>query len=95
MPSTHSTAIAFYFVYLWPLCPMVLNAWVERAALSLVGGMTLWSRIELGYHTVPQVVAGSTVGAVSALVWSALWSAYPAIQPALQNTIDNCVGLVL
>lgn len=95
MPSTHSTAIMFYFVYLWPLAPMVFPAWAEKMALAGIGGLTLWSRVELGYHTIAQVAAGTAVGGVGALGWSALWAAYPSIEGNLQNVIDQGVALVL
>jgi dolichyldiphosphatase len=98
MPSTHSTALGFYLVYLWPLLPLTLTsagAWVERAALVAVTGLGLWSRVKLGYHTVPQVVVGAGVGFASALAWAAVWSSCPEIGPALQDVIDRVRGMIL
>lgn len=97
MPSTHSTALAFYLAYLWPLLPLVTSGsagcWLERTALVTLIGLGLWSRVELGYHTVPQVVAGAGVGVVSAIGWTKLWSTYPDIRPAIQGVIDYCRSL--
>lgn len=98
MPSTHSTALAFYLVYLWPLLPLVSTSipglWIERIALAGITGLGLWSRVKLGYHTVPQVFVGIATGGVSALAWKQIWKTYPAIEPWLQNLIDRAVGLV-
>jgi dolichyldiphosphatase len=89
MPSTHSTALGFYFAYMWPLLPLVSGAvWGERAAVASITALTLWSRVELGYHTVPQVVVGTTVGVICAVGWRALWVANPAIEGQLQALMD-------
>jgi len=99
MPSTHSTALGFYFFYLWPLLPLVTKSvagkWTERLALLGITGLGIWSRVELGYHTIPQVVAGAAVGALSALAWSALWTAEPQLEGQIQHIIDSCVKVVL
>lgn len=45
----------------------------ERAALSVAGAvvatLTAWSRVYLNYHTTRQVMAGASVGAVTAVIW--------------------------
>ncbi|CAK9784478.1 hypothetical protein CC85DRAFT_284742 [Cutaneotrichosporon oleaginosum] len=89
MPSTHSTALGFYFAYMWPLLPLVSSAvWGERVAVAAITALTLWSRVELGYHTVPQVVVGTTVGVVCAFGWKSLWDAYPMVGGQLQMLMD-------
>lgn len=89
MPSTHSTALAFYFFYLFPLLPLASGSvWAERAALLTLAGLTLWSRVELGYHTPAQVLAGTAVGLVSATSWMMLWTRYPVIGTFLQDSMD-------
>lgn len=90
MPSTHSTALGFYFAYMWPLLPLVSGVvWGERVAVAAITGLTLWSRVELGYHTVPQVVAGTTVGVICAAGWKALWDTNPVIEAQLQALMDT------
>ncbi|GMK54199.1 hypothetical protein CspeluHIS016_0107850 [Cutaneotrichosporon spelunceum] len=90
MPSTHSTALGFYFTYMWPLLPLATSSvWGERAALAVITGLTLWSRVELGYHTVTQVMVGTAVGVNSALGWKALWNSNSAIEIQLQTLIDT------
>jgi dolichyldiphosphatase len=97
MPSTHSTALGFYLVYLWPLLPLISSSflapttelWVERAALLAITGLGLWSRVALGYHTLAQVLAGTTVGTVGALVWARTWATHPDIGPVIQSIIDT------
>ncbi|BEJ16984.1 hypothetical protein CspHIS471_0603850 [Cutaneotrichosporon sp. HIS471] len=90
MPSTHSTALGFYFAYMWPLLPLISNnIWGERAAVATITVLTLWSRVELGYHTVPQVVVGTTVGVICAAAWKVLWESNPAIEIQLQSLMDT------
>lgn len=98
MPSTHSTALAFYFTYMWPLLPLLpqvsQHIWVERAAVTAIASLTLWSRVELGYHTVAQVLGGTSVGVVCALAWRGIWDAYPAIGTGLQAAIDGVLSVL-
>ncbi|KAG8925517.1 hypothetical protein FRC02_009616 [Tulasnella sp. 418] len=82
MPSTHSAAISFYATYITvaSLClpsrgpftsipktlpPIIFIPWASSVACS---------RIWLGYHTGAQVIAGVSVGVVTALVWFKLWT---------------------
>ncbi|WWD22872.1 hypothetical protein CI109_107367 [Kwoniella shandongensis] len=91
MPSTHSTALTFYFSYLLPLIvvpnglpypfflgPLVTSYWI--------GG--LWSRKELGYHTWEQIVGGAAYGTLLAGVWRGVWEHWPVIGKGLQGLID-------
>lgn len=95
MPSTHSTALSYYFFYLFPILPLVsASKWGERALLTAVCGTTIWSRVELGYHTVPQVLGGAVVGAIGAFTWSSLWKNVPSIETNIQTAIDVTRQLV-
>ncbi|KAL1408921.1 hypothetical protein Q8F55_005735 [Vanrija albida] len=95
MPSSHATALSYYFCYLLPLLPLASGAtWAERAALTATAGAIIWSRVELGYHTVPQVLGGAVVGAAGAAGWSALWDAVPEIQSGIQAAIDATLRVV-
>lgn len=81
MPSTHSTALTFFMVYIFPLLPRLLPtteypAWilpVSQVGLGGVWAAGLWSRRELGYHTAPQILVGGLLGGVMALAWKGLW----------------------
>lgn len=87
MPSTHSTALAFYFFYLWPRLPLVTNhRWLERGIVTTITALTLWSRVELGYHTPQQVLGGVTVGVLFALMWSWLWS-----NTSVSSLVDSAI----
>lgn len=96
MPSTHSTALAFYFFYLWPKLPLLTgHKGLERAVLLIVTALTLWSRVELGYHTPQQVLGGVVVGAVCAVLWSVLWekTSAPTIVQDIIDWTKRLVGL--
>jgi len=79
MPSNHSQYmwfVCFYLVLFVKYRLRLLNTKGEiiwkliAGVLSLASaGIMAYSRVYLGYHTVPQVVWGSVVGAVFALVW--------------------------
>lgn len=94
MPSTHSTALAFYFFYLWPRLPLFTShRWFERTILTVITGLTLWSRVELGYHTPQQVLGGVVVGAIFAVLWSWLWD-NTGVPSLVQSIIDKAKSLV-
>ncbi|KAK4684633.1 hypothetical protein P7C73_g5532, partial [Tremellales sp. Uapishka_1] len=87
MPSTHSTALTFIYVYLFPLTPTLTaytasalgihDSTMLRSAIRLaltaywLGG--LWSRVELGYHDPMQVLGGVVLGVAMAGGWRVLW----------------------
>lgn len=88
MPSSHAQSLFFLATYVavrtaaplsgGPLTPPRAGA----AALLLLGAAALTAlRIMLGYHSVPQVVAGAALGAASGTAWAtlgAVW-ALPAV----------------
>ncbi|KAG1173424.1 hypothetical protein G6F70_003217 [Rhizopus microsporus] len=86
MPSSHSQAMSFFAAY-FQLVTMSsilpehfrlfgLSASVLAALLSTFSLGVIWSRVQLGHHTVSQVMAGTILGTLSALVWFRLWQAY-------------------
>ncbi|WVF66359.1 hypothetical protein IAT40_001099 [Kwoniella sp. CBS 6097] len=110
MPSTHSTALTFYFIY---LLPFALSSASQHSiggtatglpsplSLAAGGGLIaywsagLWSRKELGYHTWEQIFGGAAYGTLLALGWKAAWGAYPAIGTNLQYLIDTVWSTVV
>ena len=70
MPSTHSTALTFFYAYLAPLNGLT------SIPLTIAWILGLWSRRELGYHTGEQIAVGAAIGAFAALVWRMLWIHY-------------------
>ena len=84
MPSTHSAVITYYAAYTilacgyLPLLPSLPEGEMSRIIPVLVAiPWTLTvaiSRIWLGHHTWPQVVAGCTYGALFAPLWFSLWT---------------------
>ncbi|KAL4067639.1 hypothetical protein V8B97DRAFT_1949683 [Scleroderma yunnanense] len=80
MPSTHSSSCTFFAAYATlaslylPLHPRLHPATIY-APLVMVPWATLiiLSRVWLGYHTWPQVAAGSALGIGFASVWFRLW----------------------
>jgi len=84
MPSTHSAAITFYGTYIpfacaWlPLYPSFPQTSLFRPLVVLVvvpcAFAVASSRIQLGHHTVPQVVVGCAYGFIFACGWFWLWT---------------------
>ncbi|KAL0093448.1 phosphatidic acid phosphatase type 2/haloperoxidase [Phycomyces blakesleeanus] len=78
MPSSHSQVIAFFAVYIhlafsanaieYSLVRSILVIFVQLTAF-----LVAWSRVELGHHSLPQVLVGSVLGATIALLWYILW----------------------
>ncbi|WRT63397.1 uncharacterized protein IL334_000302 [Kwoniella shivajii] len=90
MPSTHSTALTFYFIYLIPFVTLLPSPYSLLAGLG-VGGywiLGLWSRKELGYHTWEQVLGGGLYGTLLALGWKSLYKNYPVIGNSIQGLVD-------
>lgn len=85
MPSTHSATITFFATYILLTCQhlpihktLPQNPVIVRLMPPLV--TTPWalaiimSRVWLGYHTWPQVAAGSAYGVGMTFVWFMLWT---------------------
>lgn len=73
--STHSTTIFFFTTY-------IFNSTFpsNRAFGALLGGTTIaWSRIALGHHTGPQVIAGVVLGIVLGTSHWAGWNGMRAV----------------
>ncbi|WVR03256.1 hypothetical protein IAU60_000247 [Kwoniella sp. DSM 27419] len=90
MPSTHSTALTFYFIYLLPYAYRLPNPWSYFGAIGVTAYwvLGLWSRKALGYHTFKQVLGGVAYGTLLAVGWKAAWYAYPTIGTHFQHIID-------
>ena len=60
------------------------------SALAITGYFLagIWSRVELGYHTWPQVLGGVAWGGALALIWRALWTSHPNWETTLQQCIE-------
>ncbi|WWC57789.1 uncharacterized protein I303_100324 [Kwoniella dejecticola CBS 10117] len=96
MPSTHSTALTFYFVYLIPLVrylPFPLD-WIAALGVGGYWVLGLWSRKELGYHTWEQVLGGALYGTLLALGWKAAYIRYPSIGATIQRVVDVVWGRI-
>lgn len=80
MPSTHSSSCTFFAAYATlaslylPVHPRLHPAAIY-APLVMVpwASLIVSSRVWLGYHTWPQVAAGTALGVVFASVWFRLW----------------------
>ncbi|KAI8058204.1 phosphatidic acid phosphatase type 2/haloperoxidase [Syncephalis plumigaleata] len=73
MPSSHSQYI-LYFATFTTLClsnglPKTPSQLVLTILLYSIGVAVCYSRVHLGYHTVAQVLAGSTLGFVVSTMW--------------------------
>ncbi|GJE85869.1 PAP2-domain-containing protein [Phanerochaete sordida] len=83
MPSTHAAVITYYAAYtLWastylPIHPTVPDSPWTRIVVP--GVVVPWataiavSRIWLGHHTVPQVLAGVAHGVMFTYMWYSIW----------------------
>ncbi|KAI9028108.1 phosphatidic acid phosphatase type 2/haloperoxidase [Phycomyces nitens] len=78
MPSSHSQVVIFFAVYIHLAFS---SNWIEYSlgrsilvlVVQLVAFLIVWSRVELGHHTLAQVLVGSALGAAMALSWFLLW----------------------
>ncbi|CAL9195973.1 unnamed protein product [Musa hybrid cultivar] len=75
-PSSHSQYMFFFAAYFSLLCLLNgigVSSPRSRRLLALLpwpsAFLTLYSRVYLGYHTVPQVTAGATLGLVLGAAW--------------------------
>lgn len=88
MPSSHAQSLFFLATYVAARVAAPLSGApftslrAGAAALLLLGAAALTAlRVTLGYHSVPQVVAGAALGAVGGAAWAtlgAVWS-LPAV----------------
>jgi len=84
MPSTHSATVSHYATYIFlgclylpihPTLPSGLSVRILPPLIAFLGAVTIvMSRVWLGHHTMPQVVAGISYGVAFASVWFALWT---------------------
>lgn len=84
MPSTHSAAISYLATYILlasmflpvhPSFPSNINVSLLAPCVALPWAVAVVSsRVWLGHHTVPQVIAGASYGVALASVWFGLWS---------------------
>ncbi|CAG9463749.1 unnamed protein product [Pedinophyceae sp. YPF-701] len=95
MPSSHAQSLAF----LGTSAAIGLRVWCQDATLALAapGAMMAlavfltWLRVELGFHTGPQVVVGFVLGAVSALAWR--WLGTEAALPMFTSSAAATLAL--
>lgn len=79
MPSSHSQAIAFFTAYIH--CALLSDT-SNRVGIyytlcfHLFSAAVIWSRVKLEHHTKSQVLAGTVLGVVCALIWYRLWLGY-------------------
>ncbi|KAF9180936.1 hypothetical protein BGZ51_005794 [Haplosporangium sp. Z 767] len=79
MPSSHAQLVAFFVCYI--SLQLVLmepegsaGQWFLILLLQLYAWSVVWSRIQLGQHSVSQVLVGAAVGAAYGIMWFAIWS---------------------
>jgi len=107
MPSTHSASISFYMVYiamaLYSASPSTTApSFLLQHRVPLVAGTMLWggailcSRVYLGYHTVPQVLAGAMLGGTSGYICRRVWKEHMKThgEKVLQQAIDRTFRFV-
>ncbi|KAH9484290.1 putative J domain-containing protein [Psilocybe cubensis] len=83
MPSTHSATISFFATYILlacmylPIHPSLHPEHAFRVFPPLVclpwAATIVMSRVWLGHHTWPQVIAGASYGVTFSLMWFAMW----------------------
>ncbi|EPT01560.1 hypothetical protein FOMPIDRAFT_56482 [Fomitopsis schrenkii] len=84
MPSTHSATITFFATYIalaclyLPIHPSLPSRPITRILPIIISipwaAIIVGSRIWLGHHTVPQVIAGCACGLIMAPTWFSLWT---------------------
>ncbi|XP_010553010.1 PREDICTED: lipid phosphate phosphatase gamma, chloroplastic-like [Tarenaya hassleriana] len=91
-PSSHSQYMFFFATYFTLMtCKGIgfwiglRNRWIVNLLHWCLAVLTMISRVYLGYHTVAQVFAGATLGAVLGATWfwfvnSVLYPYFPAIE---------------
>ncbi|KAF9170368.1 hypothetical protein BGX20_009069 [Mortierella sp. AD010] len=79
MPSSHAQLVAFFVCYISLQLVLMepegsFGQWFLILLLQLYAWSVVWSRIQLGRHTISQVLVGAAIGAVYGMVWFAIWS---------------------
>ncbi|KAF9570788.1 hypothetical protein EC968_001388 [Mortierella alpina] len=79
MPSSHAQLVAFFVTYISLQLILMepegsLGQWFLIMLLELYGWSVVWSRIQVGRHSVSQVLVGAAIGTVYGIVWFAIWS---------------------
>ncbi|KAK6904963.1 hypothetical protein L486_02567 [Kwoniella mangroviensis CBS 10435] len=96
MPSTHSTALTFYFIYLIPYVQYLSFplSWLAGIGVSGYWVLGLWSRKQLGYHNWQQVLGGALYGTLLALGWKWVYGMHPWIGKGIQVIVDGVCARV-
>ncbi|CED84311.1 Dolichyl pyrophosphate phosphatase and related acid phosphatases [Phaffia rhodozyma] len=71
MPSTHSTTISYFATYIVLTTAQI--APLQSISVLALGTLICWSRIRLGHHTAPQVIAGVGLGITFGFAHHTLW----------------------
>ncbi|KAF9949724.1 hypothetical protein BGZ72_008529 [Mortierella alpina] len=79
MPSSHAQLVAFFVTYLSLQLILMepegsFGQWFLILLLELYGWSVVWSRIQVGRHSVSQVLVGAAIGTVYGIVWFAIWN---------------------
>ncbi|KAF9276944.1 hypothetical protein BGZ68_009645 [Mortierella alpina] len=79
MPSSHAQLVAFFVCYISLQLILMepegsFGQWFLIMLLQLYAWSVVWSRIQVGRHTVSQVLVGAAVGAAYGVVWFAIWN---------------------
>jgi len=103
MPSDHSQFMAFFTIYFWLFIfirvyrnnSFLEDAWKYFISLSLgvTSVIVLYSRVYLGYHTMPQIIVGAIIGAAFGLLWFFIVHVY--ITPFFLPITNSWLGTLL
>ncbi|KAF9942650.1 hypothetical protein BGZ67_000464 [Mortierella alpina] len=79
MPSSHAQLVAFFVCYISLQLILMepegsFGQWFLIMLLQLYAWSVVWSRIQVGRHSVSQVLVGAAIGAVYGIVWFAIWN---------------------
>lgn len=97
MPSSHSSAISYFAVYLQCVVSTRAHSALTIGAVCLLvfSLAVIWSRVQLGHHTQGQVIAGTLLGTSMAILFFSLWTHYVSYKlPSLLNQLEFLEPLV-